>query len=331
MSKIDFVILWVDGNDQEWQKEKQKYQPDQKENKPLSCRYRDWDNLQFWFRGVEKYAPWVNNIYFITYGHLPSWLDTSNPKLKIVNHKDYLKAKDLPTFNSNAIELRMHEINGLSENFVAFNDDMFIISPVKESDFFIKGIPRDEFNENPIISFGKDNQTAHSSINNIDIINRNFSKREVYKKNIFKYFNIKYGLNNIRTILLLPWYAFCGIQSPHLPISYCKETFKKVWEKEGKLLEKTCSNKFRKFNDVTHWTMRDWQLCEGNFIPRSSGFGKYFNITQNNNKLIKHILSQKSKAICINDTSDDIDFEKSKEEIISAFEKILPEKSSFEK
>jgi len=77
--------------------------------------------------------------------------------------------------------------------------------------------------------------------------------------------------------------------------------------------------------------MRYWQLCEGNFIPRSSCFGKYFDVSKNNSKLIEHIKKQKTKTICINDTNDEIDFEKSKEEIISAFEAILPEKCSFEK
>lgn len=331
MNKIDFVILWVDGNDKEWLKEKNKYQTDKKLLSASASRYRDWDNLQYWFRGVEKFAPWVNNIYFITYGHLPKWLNTNNPKLKIINHKDYLKEENLPTFNSNAIELNMHEIKGLSEHFVAFNDDMFIIKKVTEEDFFKNGIPRDEFAENPLISFGKKSQTIHACLNNIDIINRNFSKRKVYKKHFLKYFNLKYGSRMFRTIMLLPWYAFCGIQSPHLPISYCKSTFYKVWEKESDVLEKTCSNRFRKYDDVSHWTMRDWQLCEGNFIPRSSKFGKYFNVSKDNAKLVNHIVKQKTKTICINDTNDDIDFEQSKEEIISAFEKILPEKSSFEK
>lgn len=331
MNKIDFVILWVDGNDKEWLKEKNKYQTDKKLLSASASRYRDWDNLQYWFRGVEKFAPWVNNIYFITYGHLPKWLNTKNPKLKIINHKDYLKEENLPTFNSNAIELNMHEIKGLSEHFVAFNDDMFIIKKVKEKDFFKNGIPRDEFAENPLISFGKKSQTIHACLNNIDIINRNFSKRKVYKKHLFKYFNLKYGLKVFRTIMLLPWYAFCGIQSPHLPISYCKATFYKVWEKERDVLEKTCSNKFRKYDDVSHWTMRDWQLCEGNFIPRSSKFGKYFNVSKDNTKLVNHIIKQKTKTICINDTNDDVDFEQAKEEIKYAFEKILPEKSSFEK
>ena len=53
-------------------------------------RYRDWDNLQFWFRGVEKFAPWVNKIHFVTYGHLPKWLNVNNKKLNIVNHKDFM-------------------------------------------------------------------------------------------------------------------------------------------------------------------------------------------------------------------------------------------------
>ena len=330
MNKIDFVILWVDGNDEKWLEEKNKYQTDKKLLSASASRHRDRDNLQYWFRGVEKFAPWVNNIYFITYGHLPSWLNTENPKLKIINHKDYLKEENLPTFNSNAIELNMHEIEGLSENFVAFNDDMFIINSVKESDFFIDGVPRDEFAENPLISFGKKSQTIHACLNNMDIINRNFNKREVYKK-FTKYFNFKYGLRTFRTLFLLPWYAFCGIHNPHMPISYCKKTFYKVWEKEYEMLNNTCKNKFRKYNDVSHWTMRYWQLCDGNFIPRSYKFGKYFDVSKNNSNLVEHIKKQKTKTICINDTNDDIDFEQSKKDIIEAFETILNEKSSFEK
>lgn len=330
MEKIDFVILWVDGNDQNWIKEKNKYQKNKEQLAASASRFRDWDNLQYWFRGVEKYASWVNNIYFITYGHLPKWLNINHPKLKIINHEDYLKKENLPTFNSNAIELNMHEINGLSEHFVAFNDDMFIINRVSEKDFFKKGIPRDEFAENTLISFGKKGQTVHACLNNMDIINRNFKKRKIYLK-FWKYFNVKYGIRNFRTFFLLPWYAFCGIHNPHMPISYSKETFYKVWNKEKDILEETCKNRFREYNDVSHWVMRYWQLCEGNFIPRSSKFGKYFNVSKNNSKLIKHIEKQKTKTICINDTNDEIDFEKSKEEIKAAFEKILPEKSSFEK
>ena len=101
--KIDIVIPWVDGNDIKWQNEKNKYKQKKDEKLNNSSRFRDWDNLQYIFRGIEKFMPWVNNIFFITWGHLPKWLNVDNPKLKIINHKDYIPSKYLPTFNSHTI------------------------------------------------------------------------------------------------------------------------------------------------------------------------------------------------------------------------------------
>ena len=68
--KIDFVILWVDGSDKNWLEEKNKYSEKREEDVDGKIRYRDWDNLKYWFRGVEKFAPWVNKIYFVTYLNL---------------------------------------------------------------------------------------------------------------------------------------------------------------------------------------------------------------------------------------------------------------------
>ena len=106
-------------------------------------RYRDWKLLKYWFRGVEKYAPWVNKIYFITYGHLPKWLNTENEKLVILKHSDYIPDKYLPTYNSNVIEMNYFRIKELNEKFVNFNDDMFIINDIREEDFFANGLPCD--------------------------------------------------------------------------------------------------------------------------------------------------------------------------------------------
>ena len=78
---IDFVITWVDGNDPLWLKEYRKYKGI--EDEEFVFRYRDWDFLRYWFRGVEENAPWVRKIHFVTWGHIPSWLDTSNPKINI--------------------------------------------------------------------------------------------------------------------------------------------------------------------------------------------------------------------------------------------------------
>ena len=53
--KIDFVIPWVDGGDPEWLKEKNEYSGRKtEEDDDRSIRFRDWETLKYWFRGVEK-------------------------------------------------------------------------------------------------------------------------------------------------------------------------------------------------------------------------------------------------------------------------------------
>ena len=139
MEKIDFVLTWVDGSDPDWLAQRREYQPGRGTDAGES-RYRDWDNLQYWFRGVEKFAPWVNKIYFVTWGHVPKWLNTAHEKIRIVKHEDFMAPAYLPTFNINSIELNLHRIKGLSEHFVFFNDDMFLIDSVRPEDYFKNGL-----------------------------------------------------------------------------------------------------------------------------------------------------------------------------------------------
>ena len=73
-NKIDFVITWVDGNDPEWLEEKRQYDGTIKNSKNTDNnlnRYRDMGILKYWFRGVEKYAPWVNKIHFVVWKNIP--------------------------------------------------------------------------------------------------------------------------------------------------------------------------------------------------------------------------------------------------------------------
>ena len=333
MEKIDFVILWVDGNDPEWKAEKEKYQGKKNDSATSENRFRDWDLLKYWFRGIEKFAPWVNHIFFITWGHVPAWMNIEHPKLKIVKHEDFIDSQYLPTFNSNVIEINLNKIEDLSEHFVEFNDDMFIINDVFPSDFFERGLPKDECVENIIMGNGTNEQYVHTLINNINIINRNFKKTKVIKKNIIKHINFRYGLRNIKSISLLFWDSFGGFSNPHLPISHLKSTFDTVWEKEENALLATCSNRFRMNNDVSHWVFRYWNLCTHSFIPRNTKkFGKYFDISALNCKSIcNHVKGQNSKVVCINDSSMYYDYEKIKAELVQSFDKILPEKSLYEK
>ena len=186
--KIDFVMVWVDGSDPEWIREKEKYQPSGGTD-TRNIRYQDWDNLQYWFRGVEKFAPWVNKIHFITCGHLPQWLNTEHPKLNIVKHSDYIPSEFLPTFSSHPIELNLHRLDSLEEQFVYFNDDTFLTAHVKEDDFFKNSLPCDSYRANAVVPL--DDKFSSILFNNVKLINKHYSKRKLLKKNLRKWFSMK--------------------------------------------------------------------------------------------------------------------------------------------
>ena len=101
-------------------------------------RYADSGELKYSLRSVEKYAPWIRRIFIVTDNQKPEWLNTSNPKVQIVDHKEIMPAECLPCFNSAVIEMFLCNIQGLSEHFLYGNDDMYFGKPVQPQDFFGK-------------------------------------------------------------------------------------------------------------------------------------------------------------------------------------------------
>ena len=337
-NRIDFVIPWVDGNDPKWKREKEYWastlnpsgENDHfREWNQSDIRFRDWNTLRFLFRGIERYAPWVNNVWFITWGHLPSWIDTGYSKLKIVNHRDYIPEKYLPTFNSHTIELNLHRINGLSEEFVYFNDDMFLTSSVVPDDFFINGLPCDSAILNPVPMTRK---VRHAEINNVGIINDHFEKNKVIRQNFFKWFSHKYGKYLIRNVLLSPWKRFVGFYEQHLPTSFNKSSFETVWGEEYEELDQTCSCKFREETNVNQWLIKNWQIAEGKFVPRKLSVGRMFMYGEDGNydEVTDAVRSSRYKMVCINDTDEIDDFDLRRDQLIKAFEDILPDRSQYE-
>ncbi|WP_196594382.1 stealth family protein [Pectinatus sottacetonis] len=330
---IDFTVCWVDGSDPAWLREKAKYDPNVNGDKRIS-RYRDWDNLQYWFRGVEKFAPWVNKIHFITWGHLPKWLNTTHPKLNIVRHEDYLLPPYMPTFSSSPLELNLHRIKGLAEHFVSFNDDMYIIKPVEKELFFQKGLPTDFCIATAISAPVKNDMMPFIKFNSIAVLNTDFDKKEQVAKNFWKWMSPRYGWDALRNLIFSGEHHFRGFSNNHLPYSFLKNTYTDIWHKENIILDESSRNKFRSRNDVDQWLIRYWQLVKGDFTPIGRhAKGRVFEIygqISDNNDLYKTIENQSMPMICIND-NDNIDFAGIKKQIIASFNKILPEKSSFEK
>lgn len=140
---IDVVYTWVDGEDLLWKAEKIKYQGGSIENIEEAARaysderFRNRDELLYSLRSIELFAPFVRNIYIVTAGQTPEWLNLSHPKIHIVDHKDiYRNIEHLPTFNSSGIETQLHHIEGLSEYFLYLNDDFMLGDFCTPSDFF---------------------------------------------------------------------------------------------------------------------------------------------------------------------------------------------------
>lgn len=153
---VDLVYLWVDGNDPVWQAKHNAFIGKTEESSPINCkgRYANNDELKYSLRSVETYAPWIRTIFIVTDNQVPKWLDISNTKVKIIDHKDIMPAESLPCFNSALIEHFLYKIPGLAEHFLLANDDMYLNKAVTVDDFFTKeGFPIIRLERRPFRKF----------------------------------------------------------------------------------------------------------------------------------------------------------------------------------
>lgn len=327
-NSIDFVITWVDDSDPVWREKKSRYTGAQHIEGNTEARYRDWDTLKYWFRGVEKYAPWVRNVYFVTDDQKPEWLNLEHPKLKWVKHTDFIPEEYLPTFNSHTIEWNIHWIDDLSERFVYFNDDMFLIRETTPEDFFVGELPCDLPGVGILYPSGF---FSSMMFNNSILLNRHFSLKDSIRQNRRKWFCHQPVSGLIKLLYLGRKNQVSCYISHHIHINYRKETYATLWSKEQDLIHETCSHKQRTKEDITPWCIRCWQLLTGNFHPQKP-IGKMFSTAGiAGNGAIDYIRKQKGKVICLNDGEEETDFLKHKQMVVAAFEELLPEKSAFER
>ena len=327
---IDFVITWVDMDDPVWQADFKKYSgnPGNTENGVSEARFRDYGFLKYWFRGVEKFAPWVRRIHFVTCGQKPAWLNTDNPKIHLVSHKDYIPGQFLPTFNSVVIEYYLHRIPGLAEHFVYFNDDFFITDNLRTERFFKNGMPCDiaAFLYNPSWS-----QWYKTLRNNIDIINDYFDKKEVTARDREKWFYPGYGSKARWNYILKHYGKFITLRTPHNAQPYLKSTFEEVWSAVGDKLTEASVNRFRAPSDYSPELFRTWQICKGNFEPYNTYRDtRMFPLLIRSKQAVKAIYDQSYSLVCLNDNAHIRNYAQVMENIKGAFEHILPEKSCFE-
>ena len=142
---VHAVITWVDGNSETHKKKRERHLCENK--KPLhenAINPHRWicnNEILFCLQSINNFAPWIQKIWIVIDEEQPDLSplpNELNEKINLVYHKSIFGEYSafLPTFNSIAIESMLWRIEGLSENFLYFNDDVFLTRAVKSQDFF---------------------------------------------------------------------------------------------------------------------------------------------------------------------------------------------------
>ena len=292
--EIDVVITYVDPTDPIWQQGFEKTtgikQPER------HCRYRSFDNLQYIFRGIESFMPWVHRVFLIVQqeSQLPVWLNCRHSKLRIIYHNQFVPQELLPTFNTNVIELFLHRIKGLSEHFINFNDDMFPMLEMSPDCFFDeRGFAR----------------ISHKP-------------RKQKRTNQFQIM-----LNNNERLLKEKYQMTHGYHNDHLPYALLKSAMKEVIDNNlDKVMNSLTDSPSRTDKNYTLHLVKNYIL----HISKAAYpmiRGKRVNL-EDGSEVKKYPYEQ---IVCYNDNPKlNADFERVKKALSKVLNDTLPNKSKFE-
>ena len=292
---MDVVITYVDGNDPCWKVDYEKFT----EVPVMAKRFRDWGTLRYLLRGIEKFMPFVGRVHLVV-SHktqVPVWSDTD--QLNIVLHEQIIPKEFLPTFNSTAIEMFLHRIPGLDEQYLYFNDDMFPVCPCKETDFFLDGKAYMGMATN-LFATGLYKQQCR----NADRLARTISGKSISRR------------------FVRPQH----ICSPMIK-SACEEGYAKA---EQQILHSI--SRLREPYNLNQYFFLDFMYHTERLISRKISNKHFSTAIYSAERISSFIKNPDRKFCCINDVRMSEDkFSYYRDVIIEAFEYRLPDKSRFEK
>ena len=315
---IDLVYLWVDGYEEKLRAKRDAWRV--KLGKPVNKKtdldmynhYMEHNELKYSLRSVEKFAPWIRKIYIVTHDQVPVWLNTSNPKVEIVNQDDLLPKDAVPAFNSVTLEHYISNIKGLSEHFLYANDDMMFANYVTPENFFKDGKPIYTFLAWDC-SLGQCFNDNHcmAQKNAGDLISEKFHQVVSYK------------LRDNHNI------------SPYLK-STMLEAREKIFKKE---IYATNKNHFRERDDISRILYAYYDISTGNGWFRKADNAKVWNAEENYPYVVLTDGSKEKILQVFNPSGDEnkktitacLHIGRTEKEYKEAMEEIFPEKSSFEK
>ena len=292
---MDIVITYVDGLDPVWQKSYEQYT-----NTPiLEKRFRDWGTLKYLFRGIEKNMPFIRKVHLVVSGEtqVPAWVNRD--EVDVVLHSDIIPQEYLPTFNCNPIEMHLHRIKDLDEEFLYFNDDMFPMKECKPTDFFRdgRGVIRVSYH---LLALDMFKQICRNSTR---------AAREA--------------------LGLRPTFYFMRPQHICSPMfkSECEELYDKV-----EPVIRNSISRVRTGENLNQYLFLDYMYLKGKIINERIS-KKHFSVgVVSASKLRKFITQPTHKMACINDVQlTEERYEELRRVQIEAFEELFPNKSKFEK
>ncbi len=300
--QIDAVYTWVNKDDEIWQKLWNDIFPEKNLD---TDRFASKDELKYSLRSLEKFAPWINRIFIVSNCSKPKWLK-NHPKLIWVEHESiFPEVTMLPTFNSHAIEACLHRIEGLSEHFIYFNDDMFLNQPCYPNDFF-------------------------------DFMGRSVSYFEpygmVFENNLLDP-NMDYLVSSINSYRLLK--STFPIYNPsclhkHVPYALKKSVLHDMEEKWDDEFKATRYSKLRSNTDVniTSFLYHHYAMATGKAVDKDNN---YLLVRPENIKTLFEKNNFKTyKFLCFNDGNNSSNDEKYKQDFIKFCQLQLSQKSSYE-
>ena len=292
---MDIVITYVDGNDPVWKQDYEKYT-----NVPvMQKRFRDWGTLKYLLRGIETYMPFIRNVYLVVShpSQVPQWAETS--QLNIVLHKDIIPNEYLPTFNCNPIEMHLHRIPGLDEEYLYFNDDLYPLAPCRSEDFFRDGRGVLKFSSHFIVS----GMYKHICKNSDSLARKVLGMKRSWR-------------------FIRPQHTCTAMLK-----SQCEELYSKC---EAEILASL--TRTRTADNLNQYLFLDYQYYKGLMIDEKIS-NKHFSVAlASPEKLYDYILNPSCNLMCVNDVNlSESRYEALRESMIRAFEKKFPSKSRFEK
>jgi hypothetical protein len=292
---MDIVITYVNGQDPVWQRDYEHYVTAPIEAK----RFRDWGTLRYLMRGIEVNMPFIRKVHLVVSGEsqVPEWINRD--VVNVVLHKDIIPEECLPTFNSNPIEMHLHRIKGLDEEYLYFNDDIFPIGPCKAEEFFVDG--------KGIIGLSK----------------------HICAGNMFKKICRNSDHLARKALGLKPSWRFLRQQHICAPMlrSQCEEVYNKL---RPEILASL--TRVRSAENITQYLFTDYMYLKGRIINKRQEKSHISMGIATRGMVKRAITNPKRRLVCINDVQmSDSNFKKMQEVLISSLETRFPNKSKFEK